>query len=182
MKQALFEVSLDPELSQGAYNAVNVCLRILPTEKVTLVSDIASRSIAASLAHEIEGVGASYKVWELEDLAPRPLKSTPREILDDLETSQVSIFAICVQPHELASRRQITEVAVQRKIRHAHMVNINKQIMMEGMRADFLKVDKIGSRVLEIVNSDLRRRLEYACWRSEIRSLLAGACRSKAPG
>jgi leucyl aminopeptidase (aminopeptidase T) len=36
-------------------------------------------------------------------------------------------------------------------MRHAHMVNINRQIMMEGMRADFHKVDRISQRVLDIV-------------------------------
>jgi aminopeptidase len=127
-------------------------LQVLPTEKVTLIMDEASRSIAASLAHEIEAVGAPYHVWELEQLAARPLKSTPKLILDDLETSQVSIFAILTQPHELQARKQITEVAVKRKIRHAHMVNITKQIMVEGMRADFLKVDEISRKVLEIVS------------------------------
>ncbi|MGD0697005.1 MAG: aminopeptidase [Terriglobia bacterium] len=153
MSSTLFDVALDPDLSQGAYNAVNVCLKVRPEEKVTLITDAASGSIAASLAHELEGVGAPYHLWELEELAPRPLQSAPPEILQDLETSQVSIFAICAQPHELPSRRQITEVAVRRKIRHAHMVNITKQIMMEGMRADFRKVDAISRRVLEIVSA-----------------------------
>ncbi len=37
---------------------------------------------------------------------------------------------------------QMTDVVNRRKIRHAHMVNINKRIMMEGMRADFQKVDR----------------------------------------
>ena len=32
---------------------------------------------------------------------------------------------------------QMTDVVNRRKIRHAHMVNINRQIMLEGMRADF---------------------------------------------
>jgi leucyl aminopeptidase (aminopeptidase T) len=36
-------------------------------------------------------------------------------------------------------------------MRHAHMVNINTQIMMEGMRADFHKVDRLSTRVLDIV-------------------------------
>ena len=31
----------------------------------------------------------------------------------------------------------MTDVVNRRKIRHAHMVNINRQIMLEGMRADF---------------------------------------------
>src|SRR5207248_7805848 len=39
-----------------------------------------------------------------------------------------------------------------RRIRHAHMVNINRQIMLEGMRADFAKVDRISVKVVELVS------------------------------
>jgi len=46
---------------------------------------------------------------------------------------------------------QMTEVVNRRKIRHAHMVNINRQIMLEGMRADFQKVDRISQKVVELV-------------------------------
>ncbi len=43
------------------------------------------------------------------------------------------------------------EVVNRRGIRHAHMVNIERRIMLEGMRADFLKVDELSaSAVLEI--------------------------------
>ena len=141
----------DPELTPGARNAVNVCLRIQPSEKVTVITDEATREIAASLVHELETVGAPYRAWILEELAPRPLTDLPREILDDLETSQVSIFAVQAQANELRSRMQMTDVVNRRKIRHAHMVNINQQIMLEGMRADFLKVDRISTKVVEIV-------------------------------
>ena len=65
-----------------------------------------------------------------------------RRLLADLETSQVSIFAVQAQRNELRSRMQMTDVVNRRKIRHAHMVNINRQIMLEGMRADFQKVDR----------------------------------------
>src|SRR5437868_10601992 len=47
---------------------------------------------------------------------------------------------------------QMTEVVTRRKMRHAHMVNINRQIMLEGMRADYQKVDRISTRVLELVS------------------------------
>jgi leucyl aminopeptidase (aminopeptidase T) len=46
---------------------------------------------------------------------------------------------------------QMTDVVNRRKIRHAHMVNVNRQIMLEGMRADFLKVDRISVKVVEMV-------------------------------
>jgi leucyl aminopeptidase (aminopeptidase T) len=141
----------DPELSPGARNAVNVCLRVQPSEKVTIITDEATREIAASLARELEILGAPYRAWVLEDVAQRPLTDLPREIADDLETSQVSIFAVQAQTNELRSRMQMTDVVNRRRIRHAHMVNINRQIMLEGMRADFLKVDRISAKVVETV-------------------------------
>jgi leucyl aminopeptidase (aminopeptidase T) len=149
--QQLSTLSFDPELTPGARNAVRVCLRIQPNEKVTLITDDATREIAASLVHELENSGAPYRAWMLEELSHRPLADLPQEILHDLETSQVSIFAVQAQANELKSRMQMTDVVNRRKIRHAHMVNINHQIMLEGMRADFLKVDRISTKVVETV-------------------------------
>jgi aminopeptidase len=144
-------IPFDPELTPGARNAVNVCLRVQPSEKVTVITDEVTKEIAASMVRELEAVGAPYHAWVLEDLAPRPLGDLPSEIVEDLETSQVSIFAVQAQANELRSRMQMTDVVNRRKIRHAHMVNINRQIMLEGMRADFLKVDRISVKVVDLV-------------------------------
>src|SRR5689334_19925413 len=150
-RRELSTLPFDPELTPGARNAVNVCLRVQPSEKVTVITDEATKEIGASLVRELETVGAPYQAWILEELAPRPLADLPRPIGDDLETSQVSIFAVQAQANELRSRMQMTDVVNRRKIRHAHMVNINHQIMLEGMRADFLKVDRISTKVIETV-------------------------------
>ena len=147
----LTTTSFDPELTPGARNAVNVCLRVAPHEKICVITDEDTKEIAAAIVLELEQVGAAYRAWVLEDLAPRPLTNLPQEILDDLETSQVSIFAVQAQMNELKSRMHMTDVVNRRKIRHAHMVNINRQIMLEGMRADFLKVDRISAKVVDIV-------------------------------
>ena len=56
-----------------------------------------------------------------------------------------------VQTNELRSRIQMTDIVNRRKIRHAHMVNINRQIMLEGMRADFQRVDRLSQKVVEMV-------------------------------
>lgn len=144
-------IPFDPELSEGARNAVNVCLRIQPTEKVTVITDEVTKEIAASIASELDRLGSPYKAWILEDLEPRPLKHLPREIADDMATSQVSIFAVQAQMNELKSRMEMTDIVNQRRMRHAHMVNINRQIMLEGMRADFLKVDRISMKVVDMV-------------------------------
>jgi aminopeptidase len=144
-------IPFDSELTPGARNAVQVCLRVEPSERVTVITDEASLEIAAALVRELEQVGSPYHAFVLEELAERPLTRLPQEILDDLEKTDVSIFAVKVQRNELQSRMQMTEVVNRRKIRHAHMVNINRRIMLEGMRADFAKVDRISQKVVEMV-------------------------------
>jgi len=147
----LTTTSFDPELSPGAYNAVNTCLRIQPEEKVTVITDLASREIAASIAAELVKVGSPFKGFVLEEIADRPLTALPREIADDMETSQVSIFAVRVQQNELKSRMEMTDIVNRRRMRHAHMVNITREIMLEGMRADYNRVDALSKKMLDIV-------------------------------
>ena len=158
----LNKIPFDPEFTPGAHNAVNVCLRIQPSERVCVITDEATLEIAAAIVSELEKLGAPYHAWILEELADRPLKDLPREILDDLETSQVSIFAVQVQTNELRSRIQMTDVVNRRKIRHAHMVNINRQIMLEGMRADFQSVDRLSQKVVEMVRKASKIRAKTA--------------------
>lgn len=145
--------TFDPELTPGARNAVYTCLRIEPDEKVTLITDQVSEEIAAAIAKELTAKGCPWKSFRLEDYAERPLVGMPDEVLADMETSAVSIFAVVAQQGELKSRMQMTDVVNRRKMRHAHMVNIEKRIMMEGMRADFLKVDALSVEVRAIAAS-----------------------------
>ena len=156
------DIPFDPEYTPGAFNAVNVCLRVHADEQVCVITDEATIEIAASMVHELEKVGAPYHAWVLEELAERPLKDLPREIAEDLENSQVSIFAVQAQTHELRSRIQMTDVVNRRRIRHAHMVNINRQIMLEGMRADFQRVDRLSQKVIEMVRKASRIRAKTA--------------------
>ena len=108
-------VSFDSEFAFGARNAVEVCLRVQPDEKVCVITDEVTIEIAAAIVSELETLGAPYRAWVLEDLAERPLKDLPSEILEDLETSQVSIFAVQALRNELRSRMQMTDVVNRRK-------------------------------------------------------------------
>jgi leucyl aminopeptidase (aminopeptidase T) len=143
--------NVDTDLQPGARNAVRVCLNVQPRERVTVVTDESCRDIAGALTHEIDEVGAPYRMFVLEDVASRPLGDLPEAIAADMELSQVSIFAARAQANELGSRIQMTNIVNRRRMRHAHMVNITRQIMLEGMRADFTAVDRISARVLEIL-------------------------------
>ena len=147
----LLEVPFPPDFAQGAHNAVTTCLKIQPEEKVTLITDQSCMAIAASVAVELDRLGCEWNSFVLEELAPRPLTGMPEAVLEDMESSQVSIFAVEVQPNELRSRMQMTDVVNRRRMRHAHMVNITPQIMLQGMRADFNAIDRLSQAVLNKV-------------------------------
>ena len=129
------------------------CLRIQPDEKVTLITDHACREIAASLAHELDQLGAPLSRLDSRRARAAAAGGHAPRILDDMETSQVSIFAVKAQPNELRTRMQMTDVVNRRKMRHAHMVNIERRIMLEGMRADFDEVDRISTQVWQMAGA-----------------------------
>jgi leucyl aminopeptidase (aminopeptidase T) len=151
--ERLLALRYDAELAPGARNAVVSCLRVQPSEKVTLIADEACLEIAGSLARELAALGVPWNAFVLEDLARRPLTDMPRAVLDDMESSQVSIFAVKAQANELRTRMQMTDVVNRRKMRHGHMVNIDRRIMLEGMRADFAEVDRISTQVWRMASA-----------------------------
>ena len=149
MADSVYLHQTDPDLAPGARNAIQVCLRLKPQERVTIITDEATAEIAVALRSEVEAIGSECGLFTLENHGRRPLQFMPEMILEDLAMSQVSIFAAQSQPGELAVRREMTAVVDRHRIRHAHMVNINRQIMVEGMRADFHKVDALSQRLVE---------------------------------
>lgn len=149
MPDQIATAAIDEELTPGARNAIRDCLRLKPEERITIITDEATQEIAAALQIEVEELGAENAVFILEHYASRPLTSMPEAILEDLATSQVSIFCAQTQRGELGSRIEMTAVVNRHRLRHGHMVNISPQIMREGMRADFLAVDELSQRLVE---------------------------------
>ncbi|MDQ6624175.1 MAG: aminopeptidase, partial [Verrucomicrobiota bacterium] len=149
MPDRLSTETIDEELIPGARNAIRDCLRLKPEERITIITDEATQEIAAALQSEVEELGAEHAVFVLENYASRPLTGMPEIILEDLATSQVSIFCAQTQRGELGSRIEMTAVVNKHGLRHGHMVNITRQIMLEGMRANFLEVDALSQRLVE---------------------------------
>ncbi len=147
----LSSVPFPPSFQKGARNAVETCLRIQTDEKVTLITDEQTMPVAAAIAVELDRRGCLWSGFVLEELAPRPLQGMPGVVLEDMESSQISIFAVQVQQNELRSRMEMTDVVNRRRMRHAHMVNVTPEIMVQGMRADFQQVDQLSQTVLDRV-------------------------------
>lgn len=139
----------EPELMPGARNAVETCLSVRPRERVALIADGASRSVAASIAAAIEDRHANYTGLLLEDFGPRPMTEAPAAVLQALETADAGVMCMTPQPGELGARMAIVRVVERRQIRYAHMVGVTREIMKQGMRADYRMVDRLSDKLRE---------------------------------
>ena len=137
------------ELMPGATNAVETCLAVLPEEHVALISDEASKEVAASLASALTARRAHFTSMRLEEFGSRPMAHAPKPVLDQLETADVGV--LCMRPlqGELGVRMEIVKVVERRQIRYAHMVGVTPEIMQQGMRADYKMVDRLSERLRE---------------------------------
>ncbi len=137
------------ELMAGAENAVDVCLGVRPAERVLVIADEVSRSVAASLQSALEERGARFTGLLLEDFGRRPMNEAPQPVLDALEKTDVGVLCMTPQPGELGARMAIVRVVERRQIRYAHMIGVTPEIMQQGMRADYRKVDELSDRLRE---------------------------------
>jgi aminopeptidase len=140
------------DLLPGAHNAVNTCLAIRAGEQVALVADAASTEVAASLEQALADAGAAAQCLRIESVVTRPMTVAPPAVLDAFEHADAGI--LCVQPHEgeLPARMAIVGAIERRQIRYAHMIGVTPRIMREGMRADYLQVDRLSDRLCERMN------------------------------
>lgn len=145
----LAEMAVKPEYESGARNAIHTCLRVQPGEKVWMLTDEKTLDIAASLYHELHQSELEVRYFVLEEHAQRPVLEMPAEILKVLSESQVGIYCVFPQKGEISHRMQVTAVAEANRVRYAHMVGITPDLMTQGMRADFRKVDAISLKIQE---------------------------------
>jgi len=140
---------VEAELMPGARNAVETCLGVKAGERVALISDEASRGVAASLAAALDEAHAAYTSLLLEEFGARPMKTAPEPVLEALETADAGILCMTPQPGELGARMAIVKVVERRRIRYAHMVGVTPEIMRQGMRADYKLIDRLSDKLRE---------------------------------
>jgi leucyl aminopeptidase (aminopeptidase T) len=77
------------------------------------------------------------------------MAAAPQPVLDALETADVGILCMNPQPGELTARMAIVKVVERRQIRYAHMIGVTAEIMQQGMRTDYRKVDALSDKLRE---------------------------------
>jgi hypothetical protein len=143
----------DPSLVDAGRAAMGVCLAARPDDVVTVVTEEASRPVAASMLAAAQEIGARTSAFVIERHGRRPLGRFPPEILAALEGSTVTVLCVTPLPGELRARLQLLELVPRRKLRHAHLIAVSAEAFRVGMRADYREVDKLQDRVLAALPS-----------------------------
>lgn len=138
----------DQSLLPGAQNAIGVCLDVKPEERVFILTDRKTLPVGASLHDVAKEKARSCKLLIKEDHVKRPAQELPAIIMDALDECDVCIYCVNPMANELPSRQQFVGKIEKKGIRYAHMVGITEEIMCQGMRADFRKVDEVSKRLL----------------------------------
>jgi len=138
-------------LLEGAYQAVYNCVRLKPNENLVIITDERTLTIGETIKKVSEKLTSNIKFFIMEHFGQRPLKF-PVEIGKALNKADVSFYVAQSVKDELSLfRKPMFEIIDANKIRHAHMIGINEQIMKEGMCADYKVIKEITKKVYDIV-------------------------------
>ena len=138
----------DPSLAEAGQTAVRVCLALQPEDVVTIVTEENGRPLAASMLPAAMETAPTINAFLLERHGKRPLQSFPREILNALENSTVTILVVTPLAGELRARLSLLEIVARKNLRHAHLIAVSADAFRTGMRADYHAVDALQDRVL----------------------------------
>lgn len=152
---------MDNELVEGARNAIRVCMKVEPADRIFIIADEETLSIAQAIESEARAVGAEALIVQLEEFGARPLLQFP-EGLNQRATAfspTVTFYTAAAKEGEQALRNGLIGLILMKLgARHAHMPGITAQIMREGLRADYHQVNDLTMRVYEIL-----RRAKTIC-------------------
>jgi aminopeptidase len=141
----------------GAKQAVANCLKVQSNEKVVIITDRETESLADALKTETTKIGAEAQKFVMEDYGDRPTDGVnpiqfPSEIATALASAQVSFYIAAGKAGELQSfRMPMIKVVEENNIRHGHMPGFTEIMMSQGMSADYSEIQKISKQVYDIV-------------------------------
>ena len=145
------EIFVLDELVYGAKQAVNTCVAVKPEEKVVVVTDQKTQSIARYVIDEIRKLTGNLKIYTIEDYGKRPYK-IPDFILKDIADSDaVFIMADYIFGEIPTLYRPINETVENSKARMAAMVELDEELLSVGMNADYKRIRDFSKKVYDIV-------------------------------
>lgn len=139
-------------VAEGARQAVENCVGLNAGEKVLIITDKQTSSVADAVREVAEEITKDIKTVIMEDLGERPVNWND-SLDEDLKQADVSFYIAGAAQGELQTFRMpmLKTVETAKKVRHAHMIGITEAIMKDGMCTDYREIQRISELVYEKV-------------------------------
>ena len=135
-------------IKEGARQAVENCLKVKDGEKVVIITDRETFEVGSVIKETVEKITDNIQFFVMEDFGERPL-NLPNQIAEELKEADVSFYVARGVGEEFRTfRRPMTEIVdANKKLRHAHMFDITKELMEDGMCSDYEEIQRISKLV-----------------------------------
>lgn len=142
-------------LQNGARNVIRL-LRLTTADRLVIITDDHTAHIATQI-QVVSSLVAPTLVVRIEDYSGRPVTTIAGQLLNDIREFKptASVYAAQGLEGELpAFRRPLMDMLIQEfHCRHAHMINVDEQLMTEGMNADYDRVAEITNKLLGMLQT-----------------------------
>lgn len=133
---------LDADLAGPARRTIEGALAVSPGETVVVVSDRTHGDVAEAMVDAIEDAAATPIALVMEDLAPRPHQRVDPAVAAALPGARALIVTIDFHAREADMRFELTTLARQHGLRHAHMVGVSRAALIAGLAIDPRRIEE----------------------------------------
>src|SRR6266852_6137397 len=154
-KLDISKMSFKERLQYVSEHAIR-CMGVTSHDRVFIITDYERENIARLVAVAALDRHADVTIRFLEHYGERPLTAFPDELRNDLLRTRptVSYYIATAKPGEIRFRIPLLPFLVQElKVRHAHMIGIDEEVMAEGMCADYDEVFSLTNQVYDLVRN-----------------------------
>ncbi len=147
---------MDSMVRQGALQGLENMLGFKAGEKISIVTDRKTaeetQNAFVEVAKDITG-DPNVTVFVLEDYGERPLSSVPPGLVDAVKQSKVTMFVAQSLGQELETvRRPLIKTATSSGAAHGHCPGFTRNMMAEGMAADYNVVYGLSHALFDILS------------------------------
>ncbi len=139
-------------IEKGCHIAVETCMGVKNDEKVVIVSDDRTKNIGLGLEKAAFNITSKVRHFTLNKYGNRPLKKIPQVVKKSAHEADVTFWTPHSFDGELESLRMPFIKEALNLGRHAHMVNINEEIVRNSLAVDYDKISEFTNKLHEKIS------------------------------
>jgi len=144
------------KLISAASGAMKYIFNPSPEDKVLILTDPDSKSVAESFYHATIKSGCTVDLYTIEN-SKRPLKEIPPELEAMLPGKTIVLNIIKAYPDEIPFRiKWLFKIEENKLIRTGHMPGINEEIMLNSVNVDFGEMKRTAYMLIDALKNVVR--------------------------